>query len=324
MYTKNNTGKWWLYFDSVEEAGGVYREEEKELWEYLGYVGCEAVVYRLDFSDSIDHYRRQLTPEFKVRESFEVGDKVCWCGANGEVIKDPHSGVLICSFNQMGYGFTSDGRHYGWHKTPSLFHGHDVLRPEDQEYPVIYRPKKEESKQEEKLPSIQVGKCIPHWLENYQLALAGEWDKIVRSYCHLCKKYGILMAHHKVLLCDNCPIYKDTGSRHCQATPYPRTAKELKDAAAYRDMVLYLMDLQKRLEEKENLTQGPDKVPAGGMRSWITSNPKTLFVSANRLVTEIYQVIDLKGIRTPLCDSNIVYYAKRLKNILRGRPTDGT
>lgn len=254
MYAKNNTGKWWLYFNSVEEAKLVYKPEEVGLWQ-LQY-GTDGTDWRKfdntpNFLCCPDHYRRQLTPELTVRESFEVGDPVCWCGVNGEVIDSVNDineaypvRVMFADtpYPKEKFTFCRDGFSINWHKIPSLFHGHDVLRPEDQKYPVIYTLKKEEPKIEKELPSVQVGKCIPKWLENYDLALAGEWDRIKHKGCYLCSKHNP---------CDTCPICIDTKVKGCGGTPWRRTDPINKDVPAYRDMVLYLMDLQKRLEEKE-------------------------------------------------------------------------
>jgi len=141
MYAKKDGDRFWLYFDTVEGAKALFKEEEKHLWEYHAFCGWTGTRL-LEFSGPADRYRRQITDEFEVRESFEEGDPVCWCGANGEVIRT-RVDFVGCTFDGRSYGFNPDGRYLSSHKTPSLFHGHDVLRLEDQKFPVTRKEREE-------------------------------------------------------------------------------------------------------------------------------------------------------------------------------------
>lgn len=254
MYAKKDGDRFWLYFDTVKEAEAQYKEEEKHLWEILGAAtGWRIVQYSLGFFGPADRYRRKLTDEFEIRESFKVGDPVCWCGENGKVIVSSCEIIVCFTGGNNTVIFTFDGKYLSWHKAPSLFHGHDVLRPEDQKFPVVHKPK-----EPKELPSQEVGKCIPHWLDNYKYALAGEWDnvRIGSKDCYLCQKYMCDGGR-----CQKCPIAKDTGEPSCCFTAYNNVRDDFDDyeggltedrnPAYIRDVVLYLLDLQKRLEEKE-------------------------------------------------------------------------
>lgn len=55
---------------------------------------------------------------------FKVGDKVSWCGVEGEVIKVCDGDVYPIIVNLIGrvamHMFTHDGKYFDWHKEPSL------------------------------------------------------------------------------------------------------------------------------------------------------------------------------------------------------------
>ena len=194
MYSKNDG---YIYFDNKEEATKQQRADgknAKKLWEILNPFGgwddmlSESFRFDLDMS----HYRRRLASEFRARTDFREDDPVCWCGVNGLVgkIRNDRQYYVEAVFKNQLATFTSSGHHYDWHTKPSLFHGHDVLRAEDQKFPVerVAEPKE---KPDNIRKANEVAECTPHWKKNLEHARNGEWNLIDRSAfsCPLCLKY---------------------------------------------------------------------------------------------------------------------------------------
>ena len=245
MYSKNDG---YIYFDNKEKATKQQRADgknAKKLWEILNPFGgwddmlSESFRFDLDMS----HYRRRLASEFRARTDFREDDPVCWCGVNGLVgkIRNDRQYYVEAVFKNQLATFTSSGHHYDWHTKPSLFHGHDVLRAEDQKFPVerVAEPKE---KPDNIRKANEVAECTPHWKKNLEHARNGEWNLIDRSAfsCPLCLKY-IQKG------CNGCAIYADTGKERCKGTPYSLTWIKLRNVQAYEDMVNYLVGLDRRL-----------------------------------------------------------------------------
>jgi hypothetical protein len=239
MYSKDDG---YIYFTDIEEAKALYKEEDEALWEIENDIHGWRCEHGYTFCCSAKYYRRRLTPGFRIRKEFRDGDPVCWCGANGVLIKQNWGDYpILFVFGNEEFGFTADGKAKTWHKTPSLSHGHDST-VDNQKYPVerVSECKLNSVKKQSKADEVSV--CIPHWQENLRLAIEGEKiDRSSRS-CLLCVKYR---GNKHLKDCTNCPIREDTGATLCIKTPYYKTASGKPEHVL--EMLNYLIDLARRL-----------------------------------------------------------------------------
>ena len=138
MYSKDDG---YIYFTDIDEAKALYRIEDVNLWETTKTAYGVVEWVKPDncpplFSLSCANYRRQLTPDFRIRKEFHYGDSVSAYGVNGVVDNTIGEAYPIhVAFGVTSSSFTKDGRGYTWHKTPSLSHGHDST-VDAQKYPV--------------------------------------------------------------------------------------------------------------------------------------------------------------------------------------------
>lgn len=238
MYS-NDDG--YIYFTDIEEAKALYKEEGEALWEIENDIHGWRCEHGYTFCCSAKYYRRRLTTDFRIRKEFRDGDPVCWAGANG-VIKPCHrlaNGYhVFAEFkNDIGLGFTADGKFKTWHKNPSLSHGHDST-VDNQKYPVE-RVKTEKAMSQ----ADEVAECIPHWQENLRLAIEGKGINGHGSNCPLCKKYHC----SSTLLSSGCPIEQDTGLKGCAGTPWSDTTSGKPEHVL--EMLNYLIDLERSLRK---------------------------------------------------------------------------
>ena len=244
MYSKDDG---YIYFTDIEEAKALYREDENGLWGTRLMAHDKAwfeLTNKPQFNCEPEYYRRCLTPDFRIRKEFCDDDPVCWAGANG-VIKPCHHPAngyhVFAEFkNDIGIGFTADGKFKTWHKNPSLSHGHDST-VDNQKYPVERIKTKKDQKA---MPQAdEVSECIPHWQENLRLAIEGEKINVAWEACCLCVKYfGKAKGY-----CHQCPIYKDTNEICCSATPYKKAISG--NPKHVLEMLNYLIDLERRLRK---------------------------------------------------------------------------
>lgn len=89
-------------------------------------------------------------------------------------------------------------------------------------------------------------RAIKHW---ERIANGSKNDAPIPEQCALCQKYWDKRD------CEGCPIYEDTGEKHCVGTPYVAAEKEWrlhqsKGGPNARAMLAYLVGLYIRTTGK--------------------------------------------------------------------------
>ena len=74
----------------------------------------------------------------------------------------------------------------------------------------------------------KIFECVAHWISNLREAEEGEYFKIQigAAHCALCFCFNFPELRRSER-CIGCPIYKKTGERYCDNTPFPEIQQSL-------------------------------------------------------------------------------------------------